>query len=127
MLDDEALRLETIKSEGVTVLTDLISRHRCEGLDLNLARDVCSCLSKLAAENNPLREDLIKDVELLRRLQRLGGIPRPQDLAQAAAIGWASLTRSREFGTMCFNQVSFPDFEQGLLASYTVPAWNEDQ
>jgi hypothetical protein len=46
--------------------------------------------------------------------------------AVSAAVAWAGMTRSPEFGQGCFQQVGWPEFGEMLVASGTLPAYSED-
>lgn len=72
------------------------------------------------------RDMLVADTELMALLQSLGAKAASHDLSQAATVGWASLTRGPQFGNLHFSMTGWPDFGEGLRASYTLPVLNED-
>ena len=126
LLDDESMRVEALKNKAVATLVSLVSQRCIENVDARTARDVCLALSKLVAEDNPSREWAVSKPELLDTLQGMGACGRTEDNRRSAVVAWGGLTRSHEYGNLCFNMVGWPDFADGLNVSYTVPAFSED-
>lgn len=137
-------------------LTELAPAAVSTTLQPAMARDACLCLAKLAGthpwnlsqgllhtygrpspvlwpgvardtgESMLARDVLVADTELMALLQSLGAKAASLDLSQAATVGWASLTRGPQFGNLHFSMTGWPDFGEGLRASYTLPVLNED-
>jgi hypothetical protein len=140
LFDDADMREEARRLGAPRVLRDLLTlRYSADAgvgaegkgagaveLDPDMARDACLCLSKLCAEDDDARDETTKDEVLLEHLQVTGAVGSTVHVSRAATVAWASVTRSKVYGSGCVNMVGWADFAEGLVASYTVPAWADD-
>jgi len=120
------MRQEALKSQGLEILVSLVSPRRVHRVDSQTGRDVCLALSKLVADDNFSREWAMKRPDLLATLQEMGAWGGTEANRRSAVVVWSGLTRSYEYGNLCFNMVGWPDFADVLNVSYTVPAFGQD-